>query len=152
LVESLVAVVLMGLTVTAVVGSVRMTAQASALDRDHAIAYEWLHAGSDEIYRRDRLPCDANTNLEIQTKYDEYANAVERPAQWDVASGATIVVENVEYLGRASQSDDFEWSDAFCFEGGSEYAESPLYTQRVTLRATDPAGDITRTLQMVKSE
>jgi hypothetical protein len=45
----------------------------------------------------------------------------------------------------------FEWDAAFCFEGGI-YADSPLYTQRVTIEATTPDGSIVKTLQMVKNE
>lgn len=143
---------LMGVGVTAVLASVRTTLEASDIDRNHAIAYEWLQSASDEIYRRDRLPCDTYSHGAIIAAYDASARSVERPPGWDAASGASIQVEQVEYLGRADQADDFVWDSSYCFEGGTEYADSPLYTQRVTLRAYSPNAEFTRTLQMVKSE
>jgi hypothetical protein len=60
-------------------------------------------------------------------------------------------VTNVEYLGRINPDAVFEWDASFCFEGGV-YDESPLYTQRVTIEASSPDGEIVKTLQMVKNE
>ncbi|MFT6392272.1 MAG: hypothetical protein ACJA14_001796, partial [Ilumatobacter sp.] len=58
---------------------------------------------------------------------------------------------NVEYLGRTTVDSDFEWGETFCFEGGS-FAESPLYTQRITIAVKSPNSATTQTLEMVKSE
>jgi prepilin-type N-terminal cleavage/methylation domain-containing protein len=149
LVEMLVSVVLLGLTVTAVLATMRVTIRASVVDRDHAVAFEWLQSASDEIYRDPRVPCTSGRPAAIAA-YHASAQSVVRPPMWD-ATAATIAVIDVEYLGKNSPSDDFEWAPGFCFEGAG-YVTSPLYTQRVTLQVTSPRGDIVETLEMVKSQ
>lgn len=148
LIEVLIVILLMGLVVTAILGALRVTTQASGIDRDHAIAFSWLQAASDEIYRQPRVPC--NTATDPIATYTSYAQAATRPPSW-VTSAAHIEVISVEYLGRSTPDADFEWDASFCFEGGV-YLESPLYTQRVTIEATSPSGDLVKTLQMVKNE
>lgn len=149
LVEIVIAVVLLGLTVTAVLVAVRTTTSATAVDRDHAIAFSWLQAASDEIYRDARVPCTAGIAAAVSA-YDAAAKSAPRPPSWSTNPSATIAVTNVEYLGRSSPDDEFEWDASFCFEGGI-YVDSPLYTQRVTITAVAPGG-LVKTLQMVKNE
>ena len=149
LVEILVSVVLLGMTVTAVMTTARVSIVASVTDRDHATSYTWLQAASDEIYLAPRVPCTSGVAA-ATASYDAAAKVVDRPPAWDSTS-ATIDVINVEFLGKATADADFEWSDAHCFEG-TGYANSPLYTQRVTLQVTSPDGTIIETLEMVKSE
>lgn len=149
LVEMLVSIVLLGLTVTAVLATMRVTVRASVVDQDHAIAFEWLQSASDQIYQDPRVPCTSGQANAISA-YTASAQSVARPPAWD-ATSAAITVTNVEYLGRTTPSADFEWSPTFCFEGGV-YLNSPLYTQRVTLEVTSPRGDVIETLEMVKSE
>jgi prepilin-type N-terminal cleavage/methylation domain-containing protein len=148
LIEILIVIMLMGLVLTAVLATLQVATKASAVDQEHAIAYSWLQAASDEIYRQPRVPCDSATDP-IAT-YTAYAHAVPRPISWD-ATSAHIEVVGVEYLGRVTPDADFEWDAAFCFEGGV-YVDSPLYTQRITLQATSPTGGLVKTLQMVKNE
>ncbi len=148
LIEILIAVVLLGLTVSAVLVAVRTTTTASAIDRDHAITFSWLQAASDEVYREPRVPCNVATDP--AATYTGYAQSAPRPPRWPTTSGATIAVTNVEYLGKANPDAEFEWDAGFCFEGGL-YADSPLYTQRITITAVSPDGLI-KTLQMVKNE
>ena len=148
LIEVLIVVLLMGLVVTAVLAALGTATKASAVDKEHAIAYSWLQAASDEIYRQPRVPCNSATDP-VAT-YSTYAQAAPRPLSWDSTS-ASIAVVGVEYLGRSTPDADFEWDAAFCFEGGV-YLDSPLYTQRVTLQVTSPTGDLVKTLQMVKNE
>lgn len=148
LIEVLVAIVLLGMVVTTILVSLRASTKASAIDRDHAIAFSWLQAASDEIYRGSRVPCDVATDP-IAT-YTSYAQAATRPPRW-VSSPAHIEVTEVEYLGRTTPDADFEWDASFCFEGVG-FEDSPLYTQRVTIQATSPDGDLVKTLQMVKNE
>lgn len=148
LIEVLVAIVLIGTVVTAILVSLRTSTKASAIDRDHAIAFSWLQAASDEIYRQPRVPCD--TAVDPIATYTDYARDAVRPPRWET-SAAHIEVTNVEYLGRFNPDADFEWDASFCFEGGI-YLESPLYTQRVTIQATSPDGEIVKSLQMVKNE
>jgi len=150
MIEVLVAIVLIGLVVTAILTTLTTTTTASAVDRDHAIAFTWLQAASDEVYRDARVPCTAGQAAAI-TAYDTAAKSVPRPVRWASEPTAVIAVTNVEYLGRPDPNADFDWDATYCFEGGI-YAGSPLYTQRVTIEARSPDGRIVKTIQMVKSE
>lgn len=144
------AVVLLGLVVTAILATLRTTTTASGIDRDHAVSFTWLQAASDEIFREPRVPCTSGQAAAISA-YDAAAKSVPRPVTWATEPAATIAVTNVEYLGRLDPNLDFEWDASFCFEGGA-FGDSPLFTQRITIEARSPDGGIVKTLQMVKSE
>lgn len=154
LIEILIAIVLMGTAVTAVLVSVRTTTAASAVDEEHAISFAWLQAASDEIYRIPRLPCDGTeaTRLAIIANYSAAIQPpnVPKPDSWPGAASASIAVTNLQFLGKVSPDDEYEWGDSYCLEGGI-YANSPQYTQRVTIQATSPTGMV-KTLQMVKGK
>ena len=158
LVEMVVTIAIMGLLVTAVLTAVRMSVSASATDRDQAVAFTWLQAASDEIYRAPRVPCtsDGTGRLLAIDQYTVAARQAEVPPVWQTSTGtprdaASVAVTNVEYLGRTTVDDVFDWGPGFCFEGGT-FADSPLYTQRVTVQVTFPDGTTIQTLEMVKSE
>lgn len=149
LVEMLVTISLLGLVVVAVLVALATTTTASAVDRDHAVSFSWLQAASDEIYRDPRVSCTLGRPAALAA-YDAAAKSAPRPTRWASNPSAVIAVTNVEYLGRTSPDDAFEWDAAFCFEGGA-FANSPLYTQRVTIQVNAPGG-LVKTLQMVKNE
>lgn len=150
LVEILVSIVLMGVTIVAVLLSLQTTIKATVVDRDHATSFAWLQAASDEIYRTPRVPCTDGQAAAI-VAYDTAAKSVDRPPAWVDEPTATIRVTTVEYLGKADPDAVFEWDAAYCFEGIG-FEDSRLYTQRVTIQATSPNGELVKTLQMVKSE
>jgi prepilin-type N-terminal cleavage/methylation domain-containing protein len=160
LIEVLVVITLMGICVVAVLAGMRATISATVIDRNHAVAFEWLQAASDEIYQVGRVSCAPDPSNPSQpfgrdaaiAQYDKAAQTAAVPPVWN-GTTATISVTNVEYLGRVTVDSDFEWAPSFCFEGaGTEYQSSPLYTQRVTIQATGPDGAMVQTLEMVKSE
>jgi hypothetical protein len=147
----LIVIVLMGMVVSAVLVGIRVTVKASAVDRDHAAAFAWLQAGSDAVHAAPRVPCtpDGQGRIQAIAAYDAVVRTVPPPPVWD--GRGSISVTNVEYLGRAGIDDVFSWSPAFCFEGGA-FAESPLFTQRITIRVVFPNSSSVQTLEMVKSE
>ena len=152
LVELLIAIVLLGIGVSAIVVAVRVTSTASAIDEQHAISFSWLQAASDEIYRTPRLPCNTNSR---QTIIDAYSAAIQHPSvpkpdSWPNAAAASIRVVGLQFLGKVNPDDDYEWGDGYCLEGGV-YANSPQYTQRITIQSTSPNG-LVKTLQMVKGQ
>lgn len=149
LVEILVTIILMGTAVVAILVSLQTTIRATTVDRDHAIAFSWLQAASDDIYRAPRTSC-VSGQAAVRDAYRAVAESTDVPPAWD-GTNATITVTEVEFLGRNSVDAVFEWDGAFCFEGAG-YEESPLYTQRVTIQATSPDGELVKTMQMVKSE
>jgi type II secretory pathway pseudopilin PulG len=168
LVEFVVAITLMGLVVTAVLVSLRTTTVGSTIDRDQAKAFEWLQAASDQIFNGTRRAC-YETGPTPQEHYNTLAQAANRPQGWDVASGATIQVTSVAFLGRTDETLPLEWKAAstHCLESAGcpadfddipdlvppqwIYCESPLTTQKVVILAVGPGGKVTNTLEMVKS-
>lgn len=153
LIEQLISIVLVGTVAVAVLGTVRVTTLASGTDRDQANVYAWLQAGSDEIHNGPRMSCTHGRSAVIAA-YDALVKQATPPDGWSV-SGASIAVTNVQFLGRTSESAPFSWSDGHCFESAScpagPYCESPLLTQKVTIRATPPKGGSDFVLETIKS-
>ncbi len=141
-VELLVAIVLLGSAVVAVLVSLQATTIASITDADHARALAWLQAASDQVFEAERIPCaqydgtgdpavwlnytdrrglpsDApSANAMTATAWALYKNAVngaQRPQGW---ASATIQVMKIEFLGKPNPDDAFfEWGTGYCFEG-----------------------------------
>jgi type II secretory pathway pseudopilin PulG len=151
LIEILVAVVLMGTVVVAVLVALQVNIRASTVDRNQANIYAWLQAASDEVYNGDRTSCTAGRTAVIAA-YDQLVQAATPPPDWN--TGGTIRVTNVQFLGRTTSDGEFEWRDDLCFESGCPglYCESPLYTQKVTIRATAPGGALSMIMETIKSE
>lgn len=154
-VEILVAIVLTGTVVIGVLTALRATAIATVTDRDHARAFEWLQAGADAVYNAPRIPC-YDTSLDPIATYNAAVQAVAAPGEW-VAASATIEVVDVQYIGRASSSDDYSWGSGFCLETdpvacpGGLYCESPQTAQKVSLVVTSPEG-LVKSLETVKGD
>ena len=143
LIEVLVVITLMGIAVVAVLAGMHATIRSTIIHRNHAVGSAWLQAASDEIYETPRVPCTSG-QAEARTTYELAAESAPVPPVWS-GTAAKIEVTKVEYLGRVTVDSDFEWGTSFCFEGaGTEYEDSPLYTQRVTLQATSPDGALCR--------
>jgi type II secretory pathway pseudopilin PulG len=170
LLELVIAIALMGTVVVGVLVSLRTTTRASRIDRDSAKAFEWLQAAADRVYNGARVPCYTTSPATPQAAYTALVQGANRPAGWDVASGATIQVTAVAFLGRTLETQPLAWSPAssHCFESAGcptdldtlpqpvptnlQYCKSPLTTQKITITATGPDGLIVQTLEMVKSE
>jgi prepilin-type N-terminal cleavage/methylation domain-containing protein len=168
LVELAVAIALMGIIVVAVLVSLQTTTKGSTIDRDQAKAFEWLQAASDRIFNGPRTPCYSTSPTPLAA-YDAIAQTAQRPQSWDPASGATIEVVSVAFLGRTTDTAPLEWKAAstHCLESEGcpanlddvpspipsnwLYCAGPLTTQKVTIKATGPGGVIVNTLEMVKS-
>lgn len=149
LIEILVAVVLMGTIVVSVLVALQVTTRASKVDRDQANIYAWLQAASDEVYNGERTSCTAGRPAVIAA-YDTLVQNATPPPGW--GTGGTITVTNVQFLGRSSPDGEFEWGDGFCFEVCPLYCESPLFTQKVTIRAVAPNGALSMIMETIKSE
>lgn len=145
LVEILMAIVLLGAAVVSILGMLRSSIKASAIDKDQATAYEYMQTVSDQIYSADRRPCYATAPTPL-VAYQAVALTAAAPQGWT----KTATVTKVEFLGRATPTAPFSWG-AFCFEGPPLYDASPLYTQKITFTVKDPHG-LVRTMEVVKSE
>jgi type II secretory pathway pseudopilin PulG len=179
-IELLVAVILLGTSVVAVLTAVRATVTASSIDTDHARAFEWLQAASDAVYKADRVPCAktalavANANAPsdwtsnkgsasvpssgtVWTEYQTKVNAVPPPVGW---AGGKIAITAIEFLGRATpDAPTFEWASSYCYEGVQlingnveDFRESPFYSQRITIQVTSPNGRVVKTINTVKGD
>lgn len=152
LIEQLIAITLMGTVVASLLTAVQVTTSASSSDRDHANLYAWLQAASDEVHNGPRVKCTAGRAAVIAS-YDALVQQAEPPSSWN--GSASIRVTNVQFLGRSGPNASFEWSDNFCFEStapGGTYWESPLTTQKVTIRAEAPGGRMEFVLETIKSD
>lgn len=137
-VEVLVSIVLLGTIVVATLTGLRATIIGSEIDEDSARAQAWLQAAADEIFHTPYVDCAS-----VST-YQAAADAATRPNEWDLASGAVIAVSSVQYLSRSGVSE--QWGPT-CAAGDPD---SPLYAQLVTIVVTDPDGDFTKSLEVVK--
>jgi hypothetical protein len=136
----LVAIVLLGSTVIATLVALQAATVSSRIDADHARAFEWLQAASDEIFQTDRIPCAVFTGSDPSdpndwsdnkgskgtlvggTVWHEYEDAlllVTPPEGWTVGVGSTnIEITDITFLGRPDPDVTvFEWGPAYCFEG-----------------------------------
>lgn len=158
-VELLVAIVLIGTSVIATLAALQATTRATITDRDHAKSLEWLQAAADEVYNAPRVACYAQSSPGASANqaiadYETAVQSAQRPAGWDTA---TIDVVAVQFIGRASSSDPYSWSEGFCLESNPStcpsgtYCNSPQTAQKVTLRVVSPSG-LVKTLDTVKGD
>ena len=109
LVEIVTAIAVMAIGVVAVVSGLYASVTATVIDRDHALAFSWLHSGADAVHLTARVPCtvDGSGRAAAIAAYDAAARSTTPPPDWST-NGATISVTDVEYLGRASVDSEFE--------------------------------------------
>lgn len=79
-VELLVAVVLIGIVVVAVVAGTRATVVASRVNRDHSSATAWLQSASDVLYGETRAEC--GTLATIKSFYDPVVQSTPNSEGW----------------------------------------------------------------------
>jgi hypothetical protein len=116
-VELLVAIVLIGTVVVAVLAGVRATIIGTTLDRDHSNAHAWLQSATDLLYGHPRHDCghstdtapqQAVTKAAIIADYQSVAQSVPNAEGWPATN---ITVTDVQYWdGHSYQStcyDDF---------------------------------------------
>lgn len=143
-IEVLVAVVLIGLSVVAVMAALRATVIATTLERDHAKAQQWLQAASEVVEDQNYGDCDTVplSGSQIQTAYQ---TAVETFTTEPYGfTGGTITVSEPEvwdgsrFVSFASQS--------------TCYDDVLLRQQRVTITVRSPDGDIIESVQVIKKD
>ena len=76
LVEILVSIVLLGTAITALLTTLRVTIDASALDRDHANAHAWLQTAADVLYGEERMDCGSEAASNQDAVYAYYNSIV----------------------------------------------------------------------------
>ncbi len=144
-IEVLVAIVLLGTVVIATLTGLHAAIIGTQVDEDHARAYAWLQAASDEIYDAAYLACSSTiTAAQIVTSYQTAANGATRPNDWPTGT-ATITVNSVQFLSR-SGSDDLWGTNC-----AADNVGSPIYPQLVTITVKDPSLQFSATIEVIKS-
>ncbi len=138
LVEVLVAVVLLGLTGTAVLGAMASSITGSAVSRTHAAGLVWLQSSSDYVSTTPYIGCTPGSEALVASGYRtqlQQAAAPRSTLSWPQAN--LTVVEPVLF-----------WS------GGafSPNCNSGSGIQQITLQVTGTARNQTVTLVVVKSK
>lgn len=150
-VELLVAIVLIGTAVVAILAALRTTIIGTVVERDHARAQQWLQAAVGAVGEADYVPCDdpgtfANAQLHMRNDYSgAIADTTEPPPGW--SDSQLVIVAPIKvwdgntYWDPADTSDP---DDCFQAEGFS--------LQLITIQVTDPDGKLLESVQVVKSD
>ena len=151
LIEILIAIVLMGTAVGATMSALRVTVMASAVERDHARAHQWLQAASGALRETDYVPCDdvgpfGNAQAHMLSDYkDAVVNNTTAPTGWAASQieviGPIEVWDGNNYLRPAETSD----ADG-CFK------DKGFALQLISLQVRNPDGQIVESVQVVKDE
>jgi prepilin-type N-terminal cleavage/methylation domain-containing protein len=145
-IELLVAVVLLGTIVVATLAGLRAAIVAGTVDENHSKTYAWLQTASDAIATTDYKSCSSFSNDEIVSAYQSAVDAATRPEGWST-TGA-MLVSSVRYLSRATTTGSPEVWDTNC---AADNSASPVYPQLVKLVVISPDGNLTRTIEVIKS-
>lgn len=138
LIEIVIAVVLLGLTVTAMLTTLTVTISASATERDHANAHAWLQTATDVLYGEERIDCGTVTTSNqaaVLASYRAVVKGTSNPENWD-PSLIDIVPPVLFWNGDIYQS--------------TCYTEENINLQLVTIEVRNPNGEIVESVQVVK--
>ena len=139
-IELLVAVVLLGMVIVAVLAGLRATIIGTTAERDHARAHEWLQSASEvlvnDIAWVDCDPLDSTASAEdirVQYEDDLQANLSIVPHDWD-ATQLTVNLP-VAFAGPDSSYGPTCWG--------------PIDRQLVTIQVRDTNGDVVETVEVI---
>lgn len=137
LIEILVAVVLLGSVVVAVMAALAATILGSTIDRDHANAHAWLQSATDLLYGTPRVDCGsiAVTNKPaVLANYRAVAATTTNPEGWPAAN---IEVYDVQF-----------WNGAI-YQSNC-YDDFGINLQLIKVRVRDTDGRIVKDVEVVK--
>lgn len=138
LVEVLVSIVLIGTVTVAMLTTLRISVQASALDRDHINSHAWLQTATDILYGEEKFDCGtvalANEDA-VYTAYDGVVQSAPKPNNWD---GTIEIVRPILFWN----GDDIY--TPVCYD------DLGINLQLITLRVKGPDDKIIESIQIVK--
>jgi hypothetical protein len=140
-IEVLVAIVLLGTAMIGTLAAVRASIIGSRVERDHAMAHQWLQSASEVVRDTPRLGCDAMTEPAIRSSYQTTIRAeAPAPAGWNDATLIEIIPpirfwDGEQYLAPPA-----------CYE------TQERYLQLIKLKVSSPAGEIIETVEVVKHD
>lgn len=157
LVEVLVAIVLMGTIVVAVIGGIQGVIQASSSNNQQAAAEAVLVSASDRLRAADYVPCP-----DVDGDYGHLSDAAAATVGWGPNQ---VQIINIEYwdatAGGPTASGDFIEADGAWASGNSLSTPSGCQSdinlttsrtlQKLTIQVSSPDGSTVRTIEVVKS-
>ena len=140
LVEILVSIVLLGTAITAMLTTLRVTIDASALDRDHANAHAWLQTAADVLYGEPREDCgsqSASLQSDVHARYNQIVKDtfMSNPEGWS-ANHIQVVYPVLFWDGEQYQ--------LTCYD------DQGINLQLITIQVTNEDNRIIETVQVVK--
>lgn len=149
-IEMLVAIVLLGTVVIAVVAALQVATTAAVTDANHSRAYILLHEASDAVFTAERASCASNTESQIIALYEAEFAGLTSPEGW---STVTPDITRIEFLN-ASEVDGrtvYAWGST-CQEGLTDSSgnPTPLKSQKVTIEVIAPDGSMAKSIETVK--
>jgi hypothetical protein len=146
LIEILVAVVLIGTAVLAVIGAVLVSITGSKLERDHARAHQWLQSAVGVLQESPRLSCETMTEEQIRLAYQTVirSNPIINPPGW--GDSQLDVVAPVKVWNGDNYIDPRTTAPTpnLCFDAQG------FRLQLITIQVQSPDGDIIETVEVVK--
>ena len=162
LIEILIAVVLLGTVVVAVLGALQVSVIGTRVERDHAKAYQWLQSANGVLQAAERVGCDYDPS--------DPADPLDDPADLPYADGEEKMRQRYQTLVRSQVVNPPDWDDRQLtvlypvkIWDGTRYwepASAPkscydvdgFFLQLITLEVTNPNGDIIETIEVVKRD
>ncbi len=151
LIEILIAIVLIGTAVGATMSALRVTVMASAVERDHARAQQWLQSASGALRETDYVPCDdpgpfGDAQAHMIADYQAaLVSGTSAPPDW--VAGQIRIVSPVKVWNGSSYLTPAEITDPKkCFK------DKGFALQLINLEVRNPDGKIVETVQVVKDE
>lgn len=139
LIEIVISITLLGIGVVAMLTSLTVTVNASAIERDHANAHAWLQTASDVLYGLDRVDCGSQGSpqeVAVRTSYENDIKAIAtNPEAWP-PDRITVVPPVLFWDGENYQND--------CFDDES------INLQLITMEVRNLDDEIVESVQVVK--
>lgn len=156
LVEVVIAVVLVGVLLTVVLGAARVSIIGTRLERDHAKSYQWLQSANGVLQAADRVSCDHDpVNVPEDAAFGSGEEKVRLTYEQTIRDGVVNPPEWADYQLSVLYP-VMVWDGAQYWEPAA--APKPCYDadgyllQLVTLQVTSPDGEIIETIQVVKRD
>jgi prepilin-type N-terminal cleavage/methylation domain-containing protein len=150
LVEVLIAIVVMGLVISATLSLLRVTVMASATDRDHSNAHAWLQTAADVLYARPLEPCApanalATNKAAIIATYESTLQQTDNPEGWPDA--------NIKVVDLQFWSIDMDPVTKFTKEGWGNLCDTlDTNLQRVGIEVRSRSGKIVEQVEVIIGE
>lgn len=137
LLEVLVAVMLLGVGVVAMLATLDLVVKSSATEREAANAHAWLQSAIDTLYRSERVDCTDFTREQIEEKYQDVVETAQDPQGWSDRGGTIEIVSPVLYWDGSVYQD-------VCYD------DQNINLQLIEIRVANPDGRIIERVQVVK--